>query len=129
MRTIALAILCFLFCTAPLTALATDHTASSPCRHDPAYGKLDFWVGRWNVYTTGGALDGSDVVEKIMEDCAIVEIWREADGSGKGESIFYYVAAKKLWKQVWITDAGQTKEKQLIREFPDGGLRFQGEIP
>jgi hypothetical protein len=37
--------------------------------------------------------------------------------------------ARKQWKQVWVTDAGPIKEKQLVEEFIDGGVRFQGEIP
>ena len=28
-----------------------------------------------------------------------------------------------------MTDAGPMKEKQLIEEYKDGGVRFQGEIP
>jgi len=94
---------------------------------DPAYHKLDFWVGDWNVYVAG-KLDGTDLVEKILKHCAIVENWRESDGSGEGKSLFYYVSAAKLWKQVWVTDAGPLKEKQLVAAYPDGGVRFQGAI-
>jgi hypothetical protein len=35
---------------------------------------------------------------------------------------------EKQWKQVWVTDAGPIKEKELIEETKDGGVRFQGEI-
>ena len=100
-----------------------------PCQSDPDYHKLDFWVGTWDVYDNhDGTLNGTDVVEKIVDGCAIVENWKEADGSGEGKSLFYYQAAKKQWKQVWVTDAGPIKEKQLIEEMKDGGVRFQGEI-
>jgi hypothetical protein len=58
-----------------------------------------------------------------------VENWREADGTGEGKSLFYYQRTKKQWKQVWVIDAGPIKEKQLIEELQDGGVRFQGEIP
>ena len=108
-------------------AEASEQVSADGCS-DPAYNKLDFWVGNWDVYVSG-KIDGTDLVEKILKRCAIVENWREADGSGEGKSLFYYVAATKSWKQVWVTDAGPLKEKQLIAEFPDGGLRFQGEIP
>ncbi len=101
-----------------------------PCQGDPEYHKLDFWVGTWDVYDNhDGTLNGRDVVEKIVGGCAIVENWKEADGSGEGKSLFYYQSAKKQWKQVWVTDAGPIKEKQLIEEMKDGGVRFQGEIP
>jgi hypothetical protein len=100
-----------------------------PCQSDPEYQKLDFWVGTWDVYDNhDGTLNGTDVVEKIVGGCAIVENWREADGSGEGKSLFYYQRAKKRWKQVWVTDAGPIKEKQLVDELK-GGVRFQGEIP
>jgi len=101
-----------------------------PCQSDPDYHKLDFWVGTWDVYDNhDGTLNGRDVVEKIVGGCAIVESWKEADGSGEGKSLFYYQSAKKQWKQVWVTDAGPIKEKQLIEEMKGGGVRFQGEIP
>lgn len=101
-----------------------------PCEGDPDYRKLDFWVGTWDVYDNhDGMLNGTDVVEKIVGGCALMENWREADGSGLGKSLFYYVKARKQWKQVWVTDAGPIKEKQLIAELKDGGVRFQGEIP
>ena len=101
-----------------------------PCESDPDYHKLDFWVGTWDVFDNhDGTLNGRDVVEKIVGGCAIVENWKEADGSGEGQSLFYYQVARKQWKQVWVTDAGPIKEKQLIEEMKDGGVRFQGEIP
>lgn len=33
------------------------------------------------------------------------------------------------WKQVWVTDGGNVKEKELIATLDDGGVRFQGTIP
>jgi hypothetical protein len=72
-----------------------------PCESDPDYRKLNFWVGAWDVYDNhDGTLNGTDVVEKIVGGCAIVENWREADGSGEGKSLFYYQSAKKQWEQV-----------------------------
>ncbi len=33
------------------------------------------------------------------------------------------------WKQVWVTDAGYAKEKELVSAaLPDGAVRFQGEV-
>jgi hypothetical protein len=107
-------------------ALPTPH----PCAGAPDYHKLDFWVGTWDVYDNhDGTLNGTDVVEKIVGGCAIMENWREADGTGEGKSLFDYQRTKKQWKQVWVTDAGPIKEKHLIEELQDRGVRFQGEIP
>jgi len=97
-----------------------------PCRTDPAYKKLDFWVGDWNVFADNQK-DGTNLIEKILDGCAVRENWKDVTGH-EGQSIFYYNPATKVWKQVWITDVGPMKEKTLIQDFPDGGVRFQGEI-
>jgi hypothetical protein len=111
-------------------SIVAGAAAQHPCEDAPAYHKLDFWVGTWDVYDNhDGTLNGTDVVEKIVGGCAIVENWREADGSGEGKSLFYYLGPKRQWKQVWVTDAGPIKEKQLVEEGKDGSVRFQGEIP
>jgi len=65
-------------------------------------GRTDFDVRlhcRCLQLYVSGKLDGTDVVEKILKHCAIVENWREADGSGEGKSLFYYVAATKTWSK------------------------------
>ena len=56
--------------------------------------------------------------------------WSRTEESmeAEGKSLFYYQPATKLWKEVWVTDAGPIKEKALIAQTQDGGLRFQGEI-
>jgi hypothetical protein len=124
-----------LFLLLALNSLYSQTSASSsafpahPCETDIDYSKLNFWVGTWDVYDNqDGTLNGTDVVEKILHGCAIVENWREADGSGEGKSLFYYQKATRQWKQVWVTDAGPIKEKRLVEEMKDGGVRFQGEI-
>jgi hypothetical protein len=103
------------------------------CEKDPAYHKLDFWVGNWDVYDShDGSLGGTDLVEKILDGCAIVENWHELSPDGAdGKSLFYYQKATSQWKQVWVTADGPMKEKKLIEEYKDkdGGVRFQGEIP
>jgi hypothetical protein len=115
------------------TSLYGQSPSSLPphsCQSNSDYHKLDFWVGTWDVYDNhNGTLNGTDVVEKIVGGCAIVENWKEADGSGEGKSLFYYQPTRKRWKQVWVTDAGPIKEKQLIQETKNGGTRFQGNIP
>lgn len=122
-------LLLFLAATTSLYAQAAQPAALHACAADPAYHKFDFWVGKWDVYDNhDGTLNGTDVVEKIVGGCALVESWQEADRSGEGQSLFYYQQARKQWKQVWVTDTGTIKEKQLIEELKDGGMRFQGEI-
>jgi hypothetical protein len=129
----------FFCCVVSLfAALAAAQTPSTPavpgphyCEKDPAYHKLDFWVGNWDVYDShDGSLGGTDLVERILDGCAIVENWHELPPDGAdGKSFFYYQKATSQWKQVWVTAVGPMKEKKLIEEYKDGGVRFQGEIP
>jgi hypothetical protein len=114
--------------TAGNGAITAPSTVSS-CDSNPAYHKLDFWVGRWDVFNNGdGSKDGTNIIEKILQGCAIIENWHEVTG-GEGKSLFYYQPVAKQWRQVWVTDSGPMKEKKLIEELKDGAVRFQGEIP
>ena len=102
-----------------------------PCSSVTGFHALDFWVGTWRV-TSGGRFAGSDIVTSILDGCAVVENWTDADGS-HGMSLFYFNAFDQTWTQVWVTDRaaarGGLKEKYLIADFPDGGVRFQGRLP
>lgn len=111
-----------------LVAQAADEPLA--CGAEPALAQLDFWLGDWEVCAAGERA-GHDRVTKVLAGCAVREEWTGSDGS-RGESLFYYAASEKLWKQVWVTDQalrpGGLKEKHLVARFADGGVRFQGEI-
>ena len=85
---------------------------------------LDFWVGSWDVYE-GATKVGTDRVEKVEKGYGIVEKWTDVEG-GTGMSLFYYMPAKNKWKQVWITEVGQYKEK--YSEPVVNGIRFAGTV-
>jgi hypothetical protein len=93
----------------------------------PAAHRLDFWLGQWDVRNPSGGFEGRNVIEKVLGGCAILEHWSDGDGSA-GQSLFYYDALGARWKQVWVTDTGEFKEKAEQPDFVDG-VRFQGEIP
>jgi hypothetical protein len=101
------------------------------CQSDSTYAALDFWLGQWDVYV-GDQLVGSNRITRILHGCAVLEEWRDTEG-GEGRSLFYVEPGTTRWKQVWVTDdarmVGGTKEKHLIARLPDGGVRFQGELP
>jgi len=120
----------FLVCLLPLSSAQTTTAMppGHPCEQDSAYHKLDFWVGHWDVFNADGSKDGTNDIEKVLSGCAIIENWHDVTG-GEGKSLFYYQKATKQWKQVWVTDAGPMKEKKMVEELKDGGVRFQGEIP
>ncbi len=118
-------------CALALSTLGA-HAADEPlaCSGEPALEQLDFWLGDWEVCASGERA-GHDRVTRVIGSCAVREEWTASDGS-RGESLFYYAASEKLWKQVWVTDQalrpGGLKEKHLIARYTDGGVRFQGEI-
>ena len=110
---------------------AAGAQAEAPaCGADPAFARLDFWVGDWEVFV-GDWKVGDDLVEKVQSGCAITEQWRATDGSA-GQSLFYVDPASRRWHQVWVTGRalapGGVKEKRLVETTTDGGLRFQGQV-
>jgi hypothetical protein len=117
-----------------IAALQTSATAAAQpqpiatCASDSALHVLDFWVGDWTVVDSAGSNLGTNRIEKIVDGCAITETWRDRDGEGR--SLFYYVPAQRMWKQVWVTpsamSAGGVKEKHLVGASP-GRARFQRE--
>jgi len=106
--------------------LAAD---ASPCEADPAFHRLDFWIGDWDVYDSpGGGKAGRSVSKKILRGCAVSVDWNEANGSGEIQETFFYEKARRTWHQIWISDAGPTKERRSIEDGPGGSLRFLGEV-
>jgi hypothetical protein len=97
------------------------------CQTDPAFHKLDFWVGRWDVFAEGQK-DGTNVIEKVLDGCAVIENWLDVEGH-EGKSLFYYNRVTGKRKQVWVTDQGPLKEKEEVPAPEPGSVRFQGEIP
>lgn len=119
----------WLFLLATVSPVASVHAQT--CIGIDGFETLDFWVGEWNVFV-GEQQVGTNRIEKILEGCAIIENWTDAEGN-EGKSLFYYHPVTETWKQVWVTAYAATqpwglKEKQLIERFPDGGTLFQGEI-
>lgn len=108
----------------PLIA-ALSAIPQPPAACDSAvYRQLDFWIGTWTV-SAGDTVVGHDIVEKTLDGCAVLEHWTDARGR-KGESLFYVDPTDGRWKQVWVTASGQVKEKHLVRQGPDGAVRFEG---
>ena len=114
-------------CLAALVALAPP---ALPCS-DPAFRKLDFWVGEWDVTTPEGKPAGKSRVEKGFRGCVIIEHWTGADG-GEGMSLNNFDPATGKWTQRWVDDGGTVAQltgtfdgKNLVyrREFMRGGVQ------
>lgn len=100
------------------------------CGDREEFHLLDFWVGAWDVYN-GDHKVGTNKIEKILNGCALIENWRNVQGS-EGISIFYYYPKEGRWKQVWVTENpfsnGGVKEKAHIETLENGSIRFQGDV-
>lgn len=109
---------------------ATQQSRAPACGNVPGFSTLDFWVGEWDVFVDDEKV-GANTIAKVLDGCAVMELWRSA-GGGEGRSLFYYTPATDTWRQVWVTEQatapGGVKEKTLIERFDHGGVRFQGEI-
>ncbi len=95
-----------------------------PCQFDDRYKVLDFWVGSWDVYTQEGTRAGTNLIEKTLNGCMIVENWSSAYGM-KGKSINYYDPDIGKWRQRWVDDRGNVIN--YTAEFRDGAMHFTGE--
>jgi len=78
--------------------------ATPPCA-DAEYHRLDFWVGRWDVYPTGtDKLVAHSLIEKVY-GCGIRENWMPLSNQ-PGGSMSIYVPGQKHWEQFWIDSSG-----------------------
>lgn len=121
--------LVLVFGAASARAASPAASSSAACSADPAYARLDFWVGSWRVFDVGsGALVGTSILQKIAGGCAISVLWHEADGTGEVFELFYYVRSTGRWRQVWISDDGSSKERETDAAAPPGVLRLIGTV-
>jgi len=77
-----------------------------PCVYSPENRQLDFWVGDWNVVTTqGGMTAGSSRIEKILNDCVILENWSSANAPYQGKSYNTFNTSLARWEQFWVDNS------------------------
>ncbi len=114
-----------------LQSLVTAQQNHNVCEETGVARSLDFWLGEWKVYDQQNNLTGHNRIEKELSGCAVFEHWTGLDGPG-GKSLFYFDAANQSWHQVWVTpftdQPGGLKRKDMIEEFGNGGVRFEGRV-
>lgn len=91
----------------------------------PEYRVFDFWVGEWEVTTAQGQPAGTNLIEKILNGCVLLENWTGVSG-GSGKSFNFYDAGKGRWTQTWVADSGNVLE--VHGGFRDGAMRFDGQV-
>ena len=91
-----------------LLALYTAEGQSDqcPCCTDD-YTSFDFWVGSWEVTNPKGIIVGYSEIEKIQDNCIILENWKAANQNYTGTSFNTFNQKTNQWEQLWIDNAGQ----------------------
>lgn len=87
-----------------------------PCLYNERLKEFEFWVGEWNVYTTLGNKAGDSKIEKILNECVIMENWTNINGR-KGKSFNVINSNTGNWEQTWVDDSGN------ITEFKKGKIQ------
>lgn len=86
-----------------LTAGVANAQATG-CDFDPGFTAFDFWVGTWEVTdNSSGELAGTNRIEKIEDDCLIMEHWTSVAGV-TGTSMNYYNPVTRQWRQLWVSE-------------------------
>ncbi len=97
---------------------------ANPCMADPKAREFDFWVGRWNVYTTGTkTLVGHSLVQVVSGGCALLENWDALGNASTGKSL-NFVDSSHQWRQCWIGSYPNGQQDFVEGEYKDGAMRF-----
>lgn len=85
------------------------------------HNDFDFWIGSWRVINKDGTLAGTNIIQKIQDNCILKENWTSAKGNFTGTSFNFYNSTTKQWEQLWIDNQGgnlhlkgRRKENQMI---------------
>ena len=101
---------------------AVDRNAR-PCAYGPEYRQLDFWVGDWNV-TSSGAQAGESHVERMLGDCVVFENWTGGAGV-TGKSFNIWDNTKHEWRQTWVDSTGTLTE--FRGQLVNGNMLYEAE--
>ena len=104
---------------AALLACAAAHAACEA----PGHHQLDFWLGRWEVWSDGEKVAESRI-ERSPEGCAIVEHYRQPDGF-TGTSLNFRDPMLHRWRQSWTDSMGGVGE--FTGTAAEGEMAFTGE--
>jgi hypothetical protein len=94
----------------PQTPAQNPVGGTSPACASPEHRQLDFWAGEWQVRDPGGGVVGMSRVDRVLEGCALHELWKgvPADSSPPvvGRSYSAYDAWSHRWHQLYVDNFG-----------------------
>lgn len=96
--------------------------AEFPCQYNDKLKEFEFWVGDWDVFTTIGSKAGDSKIERILNDCVILENWTNINGR-KGKSFNMINNNTGDWEQTWVDDSGNTTEFKKGK-YSDNAISF-----
>lgn len=96
-----------------------------PCMYNDKLNEFAFWLGEWNVYNIYGNKVGDSKIERILNDCIILENWTSATGR-TGKSFNTINSNTGFWEQTWVDDFGAVTEYKRGL-FGNGALSFIAE--
>lgn len=100
-----------------------------PCMHDPRFREFDFWVGDWDVRTTGLPPVGPGARNTVTIDdngCVVTEHWI-APGGSEGQSFNIFDRSIGKWRQTWVDNIGG--QHDYWGGIKDGNMVYVGDIP
>ena len=97
-----------------------------PCLSDPRTHEFDFWIGDWDVYTTGtGNLGGFNSIQRAAGGCMLLENWTAVGQPHNGKSMNYFDPMRSNWEQLWIGSEGG---KQVVHRFINGTYDVENKV-
>jgi len=97
-----------------------------PSCQSAEHRQFDFWVGDWEVRTADGKLAGTNRIERILNDCVLLENWQGSKGSA-GKSFNMYFGRDKTWRQTWVDGNGGRLD--LSGGLDGSDMVLAGEMP
>ncbi|MEQ1548083.1 MAG: hypothetical protein ABL918_05465 [Chakrabartia sp.] len=74
------------------------------------YHQFDFWIGTWDVFTTGKDNQVAiSIVESLYGSCVLRENWQPIAGA-PGGSLNSFDRVSRIWRQTWADASGNWVE-------------------
>ncbi len=70
------------------------------------HSEFDFWEGSWIVTKPDGSPAGTNMIDKLQDNCILRENWTSANGGYTGTSYNFYNSKTEMWEQLWLDNQG-----------------------